>query len=201
MFFSYTICRCGTADVEGPWMQRADCRSSMDFWLCRGSVSLPLCCSRVSCVFTWMASVLYLEVECRGGWERWSAPVSPLNPDWEASWDTFLVFFSLKVFMKLFNLSWHLKTVHLSFFFLNDFEVVVFKRNADFKRDFCLLPVNLFVPFSFCCILFTSVLIIILPLETFVICPPFLLNAFSTVYSFIHLPFHSFIPKCLPSQL
>ena len=111
-----------------------------------------------------------------------------------------LFFFSLKVFMKLFNLSWDLKTVHLSFFFLKkkkDFEVVVFKRIVDFKR-FCLLPVNLFLPFSFCCVLFTSVLIIILPLENFVTCPPFLLNAFSTVYSFIHLLFSPIHSKVSP---
>ena len=50
--------------------------------------------------------------------------------------------------MKLFNLSQHLKTVHLSFFF-NDFEVVIFKRNADFKRDFVFYLLISFFPSVF----------------------------------------------------
>lgn len=60
-----------------------------------------------------------------------------------------LFFFNLKVFMKLFNLSWDL-TVHLSFFFFfKDFEVVVFKRIVDFKRDFVFYLLISFFPSVF----------------------------------------------------
>lgn len=50
--------------------------------------------------------------------------------------------------MKLFNLSCDLKTVHLSFFKKKkkDFEVVVFKRIVDFKRDFVFYLLISFFP-------------------------------------------------------
>lgn len=143
MFFSYTTYRCGTAGVEGLWMQRAGWRSSMDFWLCP-----CLCVVQGSAAFSHGWRVFYTlmlnaEVAERGT-QLWSHPSTQIGKRprtlfffflWKYSWN-YLIF----------HVTWRLFICPFFKKKKKDFEVVVFKRIVDFKRDFVFYLLISFFP-------------------------------------------------------